>query len=140
MGSEEFPPQGSGPSGEDTGSPGDEQSRQPGQPSPGGSMRFQDPAKARPRPPTVGETRAREKAERKRREIEKARVEAELKRHQRNQRLKGGAAAVWQLQRSLHLQRPSVPLLLRQQRNRRGKAGGGHHDQAKGHHRQDLVG
>ena len=94
MGSEEFPPQGSGPSGEDTGSPGDEQSRQPGQPSPGGSMRFQDPATARPRPPTVGETRAREKAERKRREIEKARVEAELKRHQRNQRLKGGAAAV----------------------------------------------
>jgi len=59
VGSEEFPPQGNGPSGEDTGSPGDEQSRQPGQPSPGGSMRFQDPATARPRPPTVGETRAR---------------------------------------------------------------------------------
>ena len=67
---------------------------QPSQPSSGGSMRFQDPATARPRPPTVGETRAREKAERKRREIEKARVEAELKRHQRNQRLKGGAAVV----------------------------------------------
>ena len=115
------PPQGSGPSGEDPGSPGDkawrEPSRpeepaedhpetsepprpsdeagpQPGQPSPGGSVRFQDPATTRPRPPTVGETRAREKAERKRKELEKARVEAELKRYQRNQRLKGGAAVV----------------------------------------------
>jgi hypothetical protein len=57
-------------------------------------MRFQDPATARPRPPTVGETRAREKAERKRREIEKARQEAELKRYQRNRRLMGGAAAI----------------------------------------------
>ena len=118
MGPEKDPPQGSGPSGEDPGSPGDkragrrpeepaedypETSDRPGLPtrwalrpaSPaGGSMRFQDPATARPRPPTVGETRAREKAERKRREIEKARVEAELKRHQRNQRLKGGAAVV----------------------------------------------
>jgi hypothetical protein len=94
VGSEEFPPQESGPSGEDTGSPADEQSRQPTQPSPGGSMRFQDPATARPRPPTVGETRAREKAERKRQELEKARVEAELKRQQRNKRLIGGAAAV----------------------------------------------
>jgi hypothetical protein len=123
--SEGDPPQESGPSGEDTGSPGDEAWRVPpeasppeprtegyqeppeslppareeeggqrGQPSPGGSMRFQDPATTRPRPPTVGETRAREKAERKRREIEKARVEAELKRHQRNRRLMGGAAAV----------------------------------------------
>ncbi len=60
----------------------------------GGSMRFQDPATTRPRPPTVGETRAREKAERKRQEIEKARAEAELKRQQRNRRLIGGAAAV----------------------------------------------
>jgi hypothetical protein len=60
----------------------------------GGSVRFQDPATTRPRPPTVGETRAREKAERKRKELEKARVEAELKRYQRNQRLKGGAAVV----------------------------------------------
>jgi hypothetical protein len=57
-------------------------------------MRFQDPATARRRPPTVGETRAREKAERKRQEIEKARVEAELKRQQRNRRLIGGAAVV----------------------------------------------
>ena len=121
MGPEKDPPQGSGPSGEDPGSPGDKAGRgpsppeepaedypetsepprpsdevgaAPSEPSAGGSMRFQDPATARPRPPTVGETRAREKAERKRREIEKARVEAELKRYQRNQRLKGGAAVV----------------------------------------------
>ena len=121
MGPEEDPPQESGPSGEDTGSPGGKAGRgpsppeeraedhpgvsaspqpseeagdQPSQPASGGSVRFQDPATTRPRPPTVGETRAREKAERKRQELEKARVEAELKRYQRNQRLKGGAAVV----------------------------------------------
>ena len=121
MGPEKDPPQGSGPSGEDPGSPGDKAWREPSRPeepaedhpepsvSPrpseevgaapsepvsGGSVRFQDPATTRPRPPTVGETRAREKAERKRKELEKARVEAELKRYQRNQRLKGGAAVV----------------------------------------------
>ncbi len=121
MGPEEDPPQESGPSGEDTGSPGDkagrgpsppeqrekdypaasasprpseEAGRQPSEPSSRGSMRFQDPGTTRPRPPTVGEARAREKAERKRRELEKARVDAELKRYQRNRRLKGGVAAV----------------------------------------------
>ena len=119
MGSEGEPPQGSGTSGEDAGSPGDEACRAPSQPEPpakedpetpsppsdeeggrhrqpssGRSMRFQDPATTRPRPPTVGETRAREKAERERRASEKARVEAELKRFVRNRRLKGGAAAV----------------------------------------------
>jgi hypothetical protein len=102
VGPENDPPQGSGPSGEDPGSPGsnarrdpsDEVGAAPSEPSAGGRMRFQDPATARPRPPTVGETRAREKAERKRKELEKARVEAELKRHRRNQRLKGGAAVV----------------------------------------------
>jgi hypothetical protein len=57
-------------------------------------MRFQDPETTRPRPPTVGETRAREKAERQRREIEKAQVEAERKRQVRNRRLKSGAVAV----------------------------------------------
>ena len=57
-------------------------------------MRFQDPATARPRPPTVGETRAREKAERERKESERARFEANVKRYHRNQRLKGGAAVV----------------------------------------------
>lgn len=100
MGPENDPPQGSGPSGEDPGSPGgnaspaEEPVDQPGKPSSGGSMRFQDPSTARPRPPTVGETRAREKAERKRKEIEQARVAAELKRQQRNRRLIGGAAVV----------------------------------------------
>ena len=146
--------------------PSEEAGDQPSQPASGGSVRFQDPATTRPRPPTVGETRAREKAERKRKELEKARVEAELKRYQRNQRLKGGAAVVgvvgvvaalgyWALsprtinaqcvqedangrpdhrarqllhrprrrrRRPLHLQRPPVPLLLRQQRKRRGEA------------------
>jgi hypothetical protein len=57
-------------------------------------MRFQDPETTRPRPPTVGETRAREKAERQRREIEEAQEEAERKRHLRNRRLKSGAVAV----------------------------------------------
>jgi hypothetical protein len=90
VGPQDEPPQGSGRSGEDAGSPGDEAGRD----TSGGSMRSQDRATARPRPPTVGETRAREKAERKRREIEKARVDAELKRQQRNKRLKGGVVAV----------------------------------------------
>ena len=122
MGSEGNPPEGSGPSGENTGSADHEAWKPPSQPEPraedypetpespppayeqeggrhrqppsGGSMRFQDPATTRPRPPTVGETRARDKAERKRREAEKARVEAELKRYERNRRLMGGAAAV----------------------------------------------
>ena len=104
MGPDDLPPQGSGPSGNDPGSRGNEPSRDPSQPagpagdSPqppsSGSMRFQEPGTTRPRPPTVGETRAREKAERKRKELEKARVEAEIKRYQRNQRLKGGAAVV----------------------------------------------
>ena len=93
MGPENDPPRGSGSSGEDPGSP-DEVGAAPSQPEAAGSMRFQDPATARPRPPTVGETRAREKAERKRKELEKARVEAELKRQQRNRRLIGGAAVV----------------------------------------------
>jgi hypothetical protein len=94
VGPENDPPQGSGPSGEDPGSPGGNARRDPSDEVGAGSMRFQDPATARPRPPTVGETRAREKAERKRKELEKARVEAELKRQQRNRRLIGGAAVV----------------------------------------------
>ena len=111
MESEEDPPSGRGRPGEDTGSPGDEAwrassppaSRAEGDPqapasSPasepgdrqkgptGGSMRFQDPATTRPRPPTVGEARARDKAARKApRRLEQARVEAELKRHQAQQ-------------------------------------------------------
>ncbi|MBV9514197.1 MAG: hypothetical protein JO280_09190 [Mycobacteriaceae bacterium] len=57
-------------------------------------MRFQDRATARPRPPTVGEARAREKALRKRQELEQARLAAEEKRNKRNRRLIGGAAVV----------------------------------------------
>lgn len=116
---EDEPPRGSGLSGQDSGSPGDEFRRgpsrpdeptkdspepwappgpsgadQPGQPPASGSMRFQDPATARPRPPTVGEARAREKAERERKEFERARFEANVKRYHRNRRLKGGAAVV----------------------------------------------
>jgi hypothetical protein len=98
---EEDPPQRGGPSrpdgpAEDHPEPptASEEAGEPSQPSTGGSMRFQDPAKTRPRPPTVGETRAREKAERERKAAERAQFEANLKRHRRNQRLKGGAAVV----------------------------------------------
>ena len=104
MGPDEDPPQRSGPSDDETRSPAGNAGEEPAQPwaspeepkqaSPGGSMRFQDPATARPRPPTVGETRAREKAERERKEFERARFEANVKRYHRNQRLKGGAAVV----------------------------------------------
>jgi hypothetical protein len=104
VGSDEDPAKGSGPSGDETSSPGDEVSPSPShpepegdedsQPSSRGSMRFQDPETTRPRPPTVGETRAREKAERQRREIEQAQEEAERKRQIRNRRLKSGAVAV----------------------------------------------
>jgi hypothetical protein len=120
VGPEDNPPRGSGPSGEGAGpppprprppsegigSPGDDARRNPpprppgqaggppSQPPAAGRMRFQDPATARPRPPTVGETRAREKAERERKEAERAQFEANVKRYHRNQRLKGGAAVV----------------------------------------------
>ena len=103
MGPDKDPPQGSGPSGQDPGSRGDEPWRDPSgpegpaeptQPGPSGSMRFQDPETTRPRPPTLGETRAREKAERERKAAEKAQLEADLKRYNRNRRLKGGAAVV----------------------------------------------
>jgi hypothetical protein len=74
--------------------PEDEDGGQQRPPSSAGSMRFQDPATTRPRPPTVGETRAREKAERERKEAERAQFEANVKRYHRNQRLKGGVAVV----------------------------------------------
>jgi hypothetical protein len=57
-------------------------------------MRFQDPATTRPRPPTVAEARARDKAIAKQQEIEQARLAAEAKRQTRNRRLVGGAAVV----------------------------------------------
>jgi hypothetical protein len=102
VGSEGDPPRAGGPSDEDTGASRPEPPEplapagedEGDQPSSGGSMRFQDPATARPRPPTVGETRAREKAERERKELERAQFEASVKRYHRNRRLKGGAAVV----------------------------------------------
>jgi len=63
-------------------------------PTSGGSMRFQDPATTRPRPPTLGEARAREKAEREHKAAERAQFEANVKRYHRNRKLKGGAAIV----------------------------------------------
>jgi hypothetical protein len=89
VGPDEDPPQQSGPSDDETRSGPDEPKK-----SPAGSMRFQDPATTRPRPPTLGETRAREKAERERQAAERAEFEANAKRHQRNRRLIGGAAVV----------------------------------------------
>jgi hypothetical protein len=65
------------------------------EPSPsGGSVRFQDPATTKPRPLTVAEARARDKAVRKQKEAEEARLAAEAKRQLRNRRLIGSAAAV----------------------------------------------
>ncbi len=60
----------------------------------GGSVRYQDAATSRPRPPKPAELRARQKYEEKQREIEEARLEAEAKRQKRNRRLIGGAAAI----------------------------------------------
>ena len=93
MAPEEDSPQGGGPTG-DPSRPEQRAEDSREKPAPSGSMRFQDPATSRPRPPTVGETRAREKAERERKAAERARFEANLKRHQRNRRLLGGAAVV----------------------------------------------
>lgn len=59
-----------------------------------GSMRFQDPETTRARPPTVGELRARDKYERERKAAQQAEAEANLKRLERNRKLKGGAAVV----------------------------------------------
>jgi hypothetical protein len=60
----------------------------------GGSMTSQDPATTRPRPPTPAELRAREKYEKKQREIEEARLAAEEKRKKRNRRLIGAGAGI----------------------------------------------
>ena len=57
-------------------------------------MRQQDAQTARPRPPTVGEARARQKAIRQQEEFEQARLAAETHRQTRNRRLIGGAAVV----------------------------------------------
>jgi hypothetical protein len=123
VGSQQDPPAGSGPPEDETGAPGDDRgpaafhpdpgatdrTPQPSAPVPspapepagepteypsGGSVRYQDAATTRPRPLTVGEARARDKAIRKQQEIEEARLAAEAKRQKRNRRLMGGAAAV----------------------------------------------
>jgi hypothetical protein len=79
----------------DTAAPADEPGEEDGDEFPsGGSVRYQDPETSRPRPPKPAELRARKKYEDKQRQIEEARLAAEAKRHKRNRRLIGGAAAV----------------------------------------------
>jgi hypothetical protein len=60
----------------------------------GGSFEFQDAETTRPKPPTPGELRAREKFAKKQQEIEEARLEAEAKRRKRNRTLIGAGAGV----------------------------------------------
>jgi hypothetical protein len=99
VGSQQEPPAGNGPPEDETSTPQPpapppEPGGHPGAYPSGGSTRYQDAASTQPRPPTVGEARAREKALRKLQEIEQARLAAQAKRHKRNRRLIGGAAAV----------------------------------------------
>lgn len=106
MGSEEDPPPGSDRPGDDKTRPGEEpaaatpppgdesESDEPDEHPSGGSIQYQDAATTRPRAPKPAELRARQKYEEKQREIEEARLEAEAKRHKRNRRLIGGAAAI----------------------------------------------
>jgi hypothetical protein len=67
---------------------------EPGTFASGGSMKSQDAATTRPRPATPAELRAREKYEKKQREIEEARLAAEEKRKKRNRRLIGAGAGI----------------------------------------------
>src|SRR5690348_9265352 len=57
-------------------------------------MEFQDAETTKPRPPTPAELRAREKFEKKQRELEEARLEAEAKRRRQKRVLMGAAAGV----------------------------------------------
>ncbi|TSE01265.1 hypothetical protein FOS14_04770 [Skermania sp. ID1734] len=57
-------------------------------------MRRQEPGVTRPRPPTVAEARARDKAIRRQEELAAAKAAADEKRRKRNRRLIGGAAVV----------------------------------------------
>jgi len=104
VGSEEDPPV--------AGAPGDgEPSKQPeaGEPESGavfedeqdqtpkkrsGSVKYQDAATTKPRPPTPAELRARQKFEDKQRELEEERQEAEAKRRKQKRVLMGAAAGV----------------------------------------------
>jgi hypothetical protein len=66
----------------------------PGHFKSGGSIEYQDAATTKPRPPTPAELRAREKFAKKQEAVEKAREEAEAKRHRQKRILMGSAAAV----------------------------------------------
>lgn len=99
MASEEEPPKGSEPAEEkpepfsestDADQPVDED----GKFSSGGSIEFQDAATTKPRPPTPAEVRARNKYEKKQKELEEARLAAEAKRRHQKRVLMGAAAAV----------------------------------------------
>ncbi len=59
-----------------------------------GSISRQEPGVTRPRPPTVAEARARDKARRQAAEAEQQRVVAAERKRKRNRRLMGGAAVV----------------------------------------------
>jgi hypothetical protein len=104
--SEEEPPKGGEPAGDKsepekpTGSDAAEPDEQPSQEDESdefrsaGSMQFQDAATTKPRPPTPAELRARDKYAKKQEALEKARLEAEEKRHHQRRVLMGAAAAV----------------------------------------------
>jgi hypothetical protein len=92
MASEKDPPEGGGPEEDKTG-PGEQPEGAEPQPA-GGSMEFQDAETTKPRPPTPAELRAREKFEKKQRELEEARLEAEAKRRRQKRVLMGAAAGV----------------------------------------------
>ncbi|GDY31204.1 hypothetical protein [Gandjariella thermophila] len=67
----------------------------PEEPTVRGTMRFQDPESATPRPPTVAEQRARARAEQEEREREEAeQAEAERKRRRKKRLLIGGGVTV----------------------------------------------
>lgn len=59
-----------------------------------GSVRFQDPSTSRPRPPSVGEQRARDQARRRRESERHAEQDAAAAARRRRTRLIGGAAVV----------------------------------------------
>lgn len=76
-----------------------EDEREPGEPGGPpkkrpGSVKYQDAATTKPRPPTPAELRARQKYEDKQREIEEARLAAEAKRRKQKRVLMGAAAGV----------------------------------------------
>ncbi|KAA0024391.1 hypothetical protein [Antrihabitans cavernicola] len=67
---------------------------EPPQPPRRGTVRNQDPGSTKPRPPTVAEARARDKARRLAAEEEEAQALAAEKKRKRNRRLIGGGAVV----------------------------------------------